>query len=75
MTPTLLFLFQFGRTKLQTQDIKYMEVDFDAQKEYNIQQEAVMQDLVFSGDCSSWYKGGSATGKPDAIFSGSCECF
>lgn len=58
-------------SKLQKQDIKTMEVNKDAQDEYNIQQEAVMKDLVFTDSCSSWYKGGKVDGEPDAIYAGS----
>ncbi|SJL08669.1 related to monooxigenase [Armillaria ostoyae] len=58
-------------SKLQKQDIKTMEVNKDAQDEYNIQQEAVMKDLVFTEPCSSWYKGGKVDGEPDAIYAGS----
>ncbi|KAK0436609.1 hypothetical protein EV421DRAFT_1114460 [Armillaria borealis] len=58
-------------SKLQKQDIETMEVNKDAQDEYNIQQEAVMKDLVFTEPCSSWYKGGKVDGEPDAIYAGS----
>ncbi|KAM0752320.1 cyclohexanone monooxygenase [Meredithblackwellia eburnea MCA 4105] len=57
--------------KIQTQDIKSMEISQDAQDEYNAQQEAVMKDLVFSDACSSWYKAGDPNGVPDALFAGS----
>lgn len=58
-------------SKLQKQDIKTMEVNKDAQDEYNIQREAVMKDLVFTEPCSSWYKGGKVDGEPDALYAGS----
>ncbi|BGP23673.1 hypothetical protein JCM10295v2_002574 [Rhodotorula toruloides] len=56
---------------LQQQDVLTMEVNRDAQDEYNEQQDSLMEDLVFSGSCSSWYKGGDPNGKPDALFAGS----
>ncbi|KAL8292694.1 hypothetical protein RQP46_001306 [Phenoliferia psychrophenolica] len=62
-------------TKMQTQDILAMEVTQEAQDEYNAQQDSLMQDLVFSDACSSWYKGGSADGKPDALYAGSILSF
>ncbi|KAK0462931.1 uncharacterized protein EV420DRAFT_1745502 [Desarmillaria tabescens] len=58
-------------SKLQKQDIKTMEVNKDAQDEYNIQREALMKDLVFTEPCPSWYKGGKVDGEPDALYAGS----
>ncbi|KAL8279688.1 hypothetical protein RQP46_008001 [Phenoliferia psychrophenolica] len=57
--------------KMQTHEIAAMDVQQDAQDEYNEQQESLMADLVFSDQCSSWYKGGNAEGKPDALYAGS----
>lgn len=67
----IVFYSTNPRSKLQKQDIKTMEVNKDAQDEYNIQQEAVMKDLAFTEPCSSWYKGGKVDGEPDAIYAGS----
>ncbi|KAK0440003.1 uncharacterized protein EV420DRAFT_1733274 [Desarmillaria tabescens] len=58
-------------SKLQKQDIKTMEVNKDAQDEYNIQREALMKDLIFTEPCPSWYKGGKVDGEPDALYAGS----
>ncbi|KAK0189909.1 hypothetical protein F5146DRAFT_1139405 [Armillaria mellea] len=56
-------------SKLQKQDLKTMEIDPDAQYEYNIQRESLMKDL--SDPCASWYKGGKPDGEPDALYAGS----
>ncbi|KAG7447094.1 FAD/NAD(P)-binding domain-containing protein [Guyanagaster necrorhizus] len=58
-------------SKLQKQDLKSMEVDRDVQEEYNIQQESLMKDLIWSDPCASWYKGGKVDGEPDALYAGS----
>lgn len=58
-------------SKLQKQDLKTMEIDPDAQYEYNIQRESLMKDLVWSDPCASWYKGGKPDGEPDALYAGS----
>ncbi|KAK0462946.1 uncharacterized protein EV420DRAFT_1731822 [Desarmillaria tabescens] len=58
-------------SKMQKQDIKTMEVDKDAQDEYNFQQASTMKDLIWSEPCTSWYKGGKADGEPYALYSGS----
>ncbi|KAL8290247.1 hypothetical protein RQP46_003186 [Phenoliferia psychrophenolica] len=58
-------------SKMQTHEIATMEVDQEAQDEYNEQQESLMNDLVFMDSCSSWYKGGDPQGKPDALYAGS----
>ena len=42
------------RDKLQREDIKSLEVDADATREYNEQQQSLMSTLVFSDSCSSW---------------------
>ncbi|KAJ9112511.1 hypothetical protein QFC22_006260 [Naganishia vaughanmartiniae] len=57
--------------KMQSQDIRSMEIAQENQDEYNRQQESVMADLVFTTSCSSWYKGGRSDGPPDALFAGS----
>ncbi|KAK0497938.1 hypothetical protein EDD18DRAFT_1461897 [Armillaria luteobubalina] len=57
--------------KMQKQDIKTMEVDRDAQNEYNIQQASTLKDLIWSEHCSSWYKGGTVDGEPFALYGGS----
>ncbi|KAK0236607.1 hypothetical protein EDD85DRAFT_834072 [Armillaria nabsnona] len=61
-------------SKMQKQDIKTMEVDGDAQDEYNIQQACIketVRDLIWSEHCSSWYKGGRVDGEPYALYAGS----
>ncbi|KAK0436596.1 hypothetical protein EV421DRAFT_1980155 [Armillaria borealis] len=58
-------------SKMQKQDIKTMEVDRDAQDEYNIQQASTVKDLIWSERCSSWYKGGTVDGEPYALYAGS----
>ncbi|KAK0436585.1 hypothetical protein EV421DRAFT_1980129 [Armillaria borealis] len=74
-------------SKLQKQDLKTMEIDPDAQDEYNIQRESLMRDLIWvriffatpcfhdqfsqSDPCASWYKGGKPDGEPDALYAGS----
>ncbi|KAK0236614.1 cyclohexanone monooxygenase [Armillaria nabsnona] len=58
-------------SKMQKQDIKTMEVDRDAQDEYNIQQASTVRDLIWSEHCSSWYKGGTVDGEPYALYAGS----
>ncbi|KAJ9116538.1 hypothetical protein QFC24_006708 [Naganishia onofrii] len=57
--------------KMQSQDIRSMEISQESQDEYNRQQESVMADLVFTSSCSSWYKGGKADAPPDALYAGS----
>ena len=41
---------------MQQHEIAAMEVDQEAQDEYNEQQESLMADLVFTDSCSSWCK-------------------
>ncbi|KAK0236627.1 hypothetical protein EDD85DRAFT_952587 [Armillaria nabsnona] len=74
-------------SKLQKQDLNSMEIDPDAQDEYNVQRESLMKDLIWvriffatpcfhdqfsqSDPCASWYKGGKPDGEPDALYPGS----
>ncbi|KAK0497927.1 hypothetical protein EDD18DRAFT_1382327 [Armillaria luteobubalina] len=53
------------------QDLKTMEIDPNAQDEYNIQRESLMKDLIWSEPCAPWYKGGKPDGEPDALYAGS----
>ncbi|KAJ9115390.1 hypothetical protein QFC22_005145 [Naganishia vaughanmartiniae] len=57
--------------KMQSQDIKSMEIAQENQDEYNRQQDSLMADLVFTSHCSSWYKSGRPDAPPDALFAGS----
>ncbi|KAK7455091.1 hypothetical protein VKT23_010961 [Stygiomarasmius scandens] len=57
--------------KMQRQDIRSMEPDLQAQNDYNDVWEIMMEDRVWTDNCSSWYKAGTTDGKPDALYPGS----
>lgn len=47
-----------------------MEVDFEANREYNEHVQAFLQRTVWTGNCRSWYKRGTVDGKVVAVYSG-----
>ncbi|KAJ9093529.1 hypothetical protein QFC21_006363 [Naganishia friedmannii] len=54
--------------KMQSQDIRSVEIAQENQDEYNRQQDSFG---CQTSSCSSWYKGGRADAPPDALFAGS----
>ncbi|KAI8686810.1 hypothetical protein NCS56_00342300 [Fusarium sp. Ph1] len=48
--------------KMQTEDIGSVEVQLEAANDFLEQRDLIMQDLVWTGSCSSWYKNGKSDG-------------
>ena len=61
--------------KIQREGVKSVVVSQAANKEFNDHKDAVMELLTFSGNCNSWYKGGSSTGRITGPWHGSVNHF
>ncbi|KAK3900346.1 hypothetical protein C8A05DRAFT_36022 [Staphylotrichum tortipilum] len=61
--------------KIQKQGVKSVVVSREANNEFNDYKDAVMDLLTFSGNCNSWYKGGSSTGRIVGPWPGSVNHF
>lgn len=58
--------------KIQTQDIKSLEVSEVATREYNDYIQAWLAKTVWTAPCRSWYKRGTSDGKVVGLYAGSC---
>ncbi|KAK0637353.1 retinal pigment epithelial membrane protein-domain-containing protein [Bombardia bombarda] len=61
--------------KIQREGVKSAVVSGQANTEFNDYKDEVMGLLAFSGDCNSWYKGGTATGRIVGPWPGSVNHF
>ncbi|PGG97445.1 hypothetical protein AJ79_09206 [Helicocarpus griseus UAMH5409] len=70
----LEFALSFAK-KIQTEGVKSVVVSQQACTEFNDHKDAVMELLTFSGNCNSWYKGGTSTGRIVGPWAGSLNHF
>ncbi|RFU27187.1 hypothetical protein B7463_g9146, partial [Scytalidium lignicola] len=70
----LEFALGFAK-KIQTQGVKSVVVSQEATTEFNDHKDAVMELLTFSGNCNSWYKGGTSNGRIIGPWPGSVNHF
>lgn len=61
--------------KIQREGVKSVVVSREANTEFNDHKDAVMELLTFSGDCNSWYKGGTKNGRIVGPWPGSVNHF
>jgi hypothetical protein len=57
--------------KIAQEDIKFVDVRPEVVDELNAYQDEIMQTLVWSGGCQSWYKNHRVDGKVTAVWAGS----
>jgi len=57
--------------KMAEEDIKFVDVKPEVVEEFNAYADEIMQTLVWSGGCQSWYKGHRVDGKVTAVWAGS----
>lgn len=57
--------------KMSAEDIKYVVPKQEAVDEFNAYADEIMQTLVWSGGCQSWYKNHRVDGKVTAVWAGS----
>lgn len=57
--------------KIATEDIKYVVPKQEAVDDLNAYADEIMQTLVWSGGCQSWYKNHRVDGKVTAVWAGS----
>jgi len=57
--------------KIAQEDILYVDAKQEIQDEFNAYADEIMQNLVWSGGCQSWYKGHRVDGKVTAVWAGS----
>ena len=57
--------------KITQEDIKFIDVKPEVVDEMNAYQDEIMQTLVWSGGCQSWYKNHRVDGKVTAVWAGS----
>ena len=57
--------------KMATEDIKFVDVKPEVVDEFNAYGDEIMQTLVWSGGCQSWYKNHRVDGKVTAVWAGS----
>jgi cation diffusion facilitator CzcD-associated flavoprotein CzcO len=57
--------------KIAAEDIKYVVPKQEAVDEFNAYADEIMQTLVWSGGCQSWYKNHRVDGKVTAVWAGS----
>ncbi|KAL1587357.1 hypothetical protein WHR41_03838 [Cladosporium halotolerans] len=57
--------------KIAAEDIKYVLPKQEAVDEFNAYADEIMQTLVWSGGCQSWYKNNRVDGKVTAVWAGS----
>ncbi|GAD92007.1 flavin-binding monooxygenase-like family protein [Paecilomyces variotii No. 5] len=68
--------FALGFAKrIQCQGVKSAVVSTRACQEFNEHKDAVMEFLTFSGNCNSWYKGGTSNGRIVGPWPGSVNHF
>lgn len=57
--------------KMATEDIKWVDPKPDVLEDFNTYADEIMQNLVWSGGCQSWYKNHRVDGKVTAVWAGS----
>ena len=57
--------------KMASEDIKFVDVKPEVVAEMNAYADEIMQTLVWSGGCQSWYKNHRVNGKVTAVWAGS----
>ncbi|CAK1354968.1 putative sterigmatocystin biosynthesis monooxygenase stcW [Cercospora beticola] len=57
--------------KILQEDIKFIDVKQEVQDEFNTYGDEIMQTLVWSGGCQSWYKNHRVDGRVTAVWPGS----
>ncbi|KAF2472257.1 FAD/NAD(P)-binding domain-containing protein [Lindgomyces ingoldianus] len=62
-------------SKLSTEDIKYISPTLSATEEFNTYGDEIMERLVWSGGCRSWYKNNRVDGRVTAIWQGSAIAY
>ncbi|EFW15400.1 cyclohexanone 1,2-monooxygenase [Coccidioides posadasii str. Silveira] len=70
----LEFALSFAK-KIQREGVKSVVVSQQATTEFNDHKDAVMELLTFSGNCNSWYKGGTSNGRIVGPWAGSLNHF
>ncbi|KAJ5818015.1 Flavin-binding monooxygenase-like family protein [Penicillium riverlandense] len=70
----LEFALTFAK-KIQRESVKSVVVSQQATTEFNDHKDAVMELLTFSGNCNSWYKGGTSNGRITGPWCGSLNHF
>lgn len=58
-------------TKISTEDVRYVVPTAEATEEFNVYGDEIMQGLVWSGGCRSWYKNNRVEGRVTAVWPGS----
>lgn len=61
--------------KISTEDIKYVSPTVAATEEFNTYGDEIMERLVWSGGCRSWYKNNRVDGRVTAIWQGSAIAY
>lgn len=61
--------------KISTEDIKYVSPSAAATEEFNTYGDEIMERLIWSGECRSWYKNNRVDGRVTAIWQGSAMGF
>ncbi|KIX92006.1 uncharacterized protein Z520_12277 [Fonsecaea multimorphosa CBS 102226] len=61
--------------KIQTQNLRYAVVSQAATDEFNEHKDALMEEMTWSANCTSWYKNGKADGKVIGPWPGSVTHF
>ncbi|KAF2706653.1 FAD/NAD(P)-binding domain-containing protein [Pleomassaria siparia CBS 279.74] len=62
-------------TKISTEDIRHVTPTQEATEEFNVYGDEIMQGLVWSGGCRSWYKNNRVDGRVTAVWPGSAICY
>ena len=57
--------------KMAQEDIRFIDVKPEVLAEFNAYADEIMQTLVWSGGCQSWYKNHRVDGKVTAVWAGS----
>lgn len=57
--------------KIAQEDIKFVDVKPEVLAEFDAYADEIMQTLVWSGGCQSWYKNHRVEGKVTAVWAGS----
>ncbi|KAK2750490.1 hypothetical protein FQN55_002090 [Onygenales sp. PD_40] len=70
----LEFALSFAK-KIQCEGVKSVVVSHEANTQFNDHKDAVMELLTFSGNCNSWYKGGTSNGRITGPWPGSLNHF
>ncbi|OQU95562.1 hypothetical protein CLAIMM_01747 [Cladophialophora immunda] len=61
--------------KMTEEDIKWVVVRPDAMEEFNAYAEEILQTLVWTGGCKSWFKNNTVDGRVTAVWAGSAIAY